>query len=167
MPSSTRGTNGSTPQHSNPGVAAVLAYAASGNAGSAQRTPNQWVQDTAQAGMLPRACANTGSGQGKAVGRALRGYVGRGTGNGVGRGNTYPATTARELLALGGHAMRAATADTDKARAGALDKAHATWQRAAARRARGQAQGNGQQAAPQDTASAPASAPQEAGTPGA
>jgi hypothetical protein len=121
------------PQHSNPGIAAVLAYAASGKAGTDARTPNQWVQDTAQAGMLPRGCANTGAGQGKAVGRALRGYVGRGTGNGVGRGSTYPPTTATDLLRLGGYAHKANTADTDKARTAALDKAHSTWQRARAR----------------------------------
>jgi hypothetical protein len=130
-------TTKSVPQHSNPHIAAILGFASSGKAGSASRTPNEWVQAAVEANALPKAAAVTSSGVGKAIGRSLRGHIGRATGNGVGRGRTYPPTTARELLLLSGYSTRALEANEDKARQVALDKAHSTWDKAHARRAKG------------------------------
>lgn len=127
-------TTKSVPQHSNPHISAILTFAASGKAGKEQLTPNGWVQGAVAAKFLPASAKDTSSGLGKAIGRTLRGHIGRATGNGVGRGRTYPALSATELLALSGYTVRAQEAKDDKVRNTALAKANSTWDRAHKRR---------------------------------
>ena len=118
------GSTSTVQHHSNAYVATCLRLAAQ-HKGTPRSMP-QWAMATCQALGMPTTRANVVK-----VGRTLRQYAGRNAGQGVGRGNTYPATSGAQVTALLHSGTGAvATGAAQGAQAAAGKRNAATWAQA-------------------------------------